>query len=142
MRTLQVTSILSLIEHLIKNIFNFKAGTSTKTVVHYAQEIQESGKFQNFDYGEEENIKRYGSSEPPAYHLENVSAPVALFYAQNDWLAGYQDVKKLFTNLPQQASRGLYKVPLDEFNHVDFLWGVDAPRLVYEQIFEIMMNYR
>lgn len=111
-------------------------------MVHYAQEIHESGNFQNFDYGSEENMKRYGKSEPPPYNLSNVSTSVVLFYAQNDWLAGYQDVKKLFQNLPAQASKGLYKVPLDDFNHVDFLWGVDAPELVYQKIFEIMKDYK
>lgn len=117
------------------------AGTSTKTVVHYAQEIQESGNFQNFDYGPEENMKRYGNNTPPSYNLENISAPVVMFYAQNDWLAGYQDVKKLYTNIPAQAAQGLYKVELDEFNHVDFLWGIDASELVYKKMFEIMKNY-
>jgi lysosomal acid lipase/cholesteryl ester hydrolase len=117
------------------------AGTSTKTVVHYAQEIHENGNFQNFDYGTEENVKRYGSSEPPSYNLQNISAPVALFYAQNDWLAGYQDVKKLYMALPAQSAKGLIKVAFDNFNHVDFLWGVDAPELVYKKIFELMKNY-
>lgn len=116
------------------------AGTSTKTVVHYAQEIHESGNFQNFDYGTEGNMKRYGRELPPSYNLKKISAPVALFYAQNDWLAGYQDVKKLYTNLPVESAKALIKVPLDNFNHVDFLWGIDAPELVYKKMLEIMKN--
>lgn len=66
------------------------AGTSTKTVVHYAQEIHENGKFQNFDYGNDGNIQRYGQEMPPSYNLSNILVPTALFYAQNDWLAGFQ----------------------------------------------------
>lgn len=118
------------------------AGTSTKTVVHYAQEIHESGNFQNFDYGTEENIRRYGRALPPTYNLTNVAVPVALFYAQNDWLAGYQDVKKLYTALPRNAPIDMYKIPYDNFNHVDFLWGIDAKELVYQKIFDIMRNYK
>ena len=34
------------------------AGTSVKNIVHYAQSI-DSGKFQMFNYGPEENIKIY-----------------------------------------------------------------------------------
>lgn len=64
------------------------AGTSTKTVVHYAQEIHEGGNFQSFDYGSAENMNRYGQVEPPLYNLDNISAPIALIYANNDWLAG------------------------------------------------------
>lgn len=56
--------------------------------IHYAQEIHENGKFQHFDYGEKENLKRYGQSHPPEYDLSVISSKVALFYAQNDWLAG------------------------------------------------------
>lgn len=117
------------------------AGTSTKTVVHYAQEIHERGNFQNFDYGTDENMRRYGTNEPPTYNLQNITAPIALFYAQNDWLAGYQDVKKLYSALPAHSSKMLYKVPFDNFNHVDFLWGIDAPELVYKKIFEIMEQF-
>lgn len=72
------------------------AGTSTKTVVHYAQEIHENGNFQNFDYGTDENIRRYGQELPPSYNLTNVLVPTALFYAQNDWLAGFQVILNPF----------------------------------------------
>lgn len=46
------------------------------------------GNFQYFDYGSKENIVRYGQEQPPQYQLQNISTPIALFYAQNDWLAG------------------------------------------------------
>lgn len=46
------------------------------------------GNFQYFDYGSKENIVRYGQENPPQYQLQNISTPIALFYAQNDWLAG------------------------------------------------------
>lgn len=118
------------------------AGTSTRTVVHYAQEIQEKGNFQNFDYGPEENMKRYGTKVPPQYNLENISTPIALFYAQNDWLAGYQDVKKLYQGISRHSSVELLKVPFENFNHVDFLWGNDAPALVYDKMLEIMKNHK
>jgi len=62
------------------------AGASTHTLIHFAQGIN-SGKFRQFDYGKKGNIKRYGQEEPPEYPLGNVSAPVALYWSQNDWLA-------------------------------------------------------
>lgn len=117
------------------------AGTSTKTVVHYAQEIHEEGNFQRFDYGTSENIKRYGQDKPPTYNITNIYTPFALFYAQNDWLAGPRDVEKIYAGL-QRTSIGMFKVPFDNFNHVDFLWGNDAPALVYQHLIELMMRYR
>ena len=47
-----------------------------------------SGTFRHFDYGDNKiNLKMYGSSLPPAYGLEKVTSPVALFSSANDWLA-------------------------------------------------------
>lgn len=117
------------------------AGTSTKTVVHYAQEIHDSGNFQQFDYGQAENQRRYGQALPPSYSLERISTPVALFYANNDWLAGPVDVANLFNRLTK-TSIGMFKVPNDNFNHVDFLWGNDAPEVVYKQLVMLMQRYR
>lgn len=51
------------------------------------------GNFQYFDYGSKENIVRYGQENPPQYQLQNISTPIALFYAQNDWLAGPEVLK-------------------------------------------------
>lgn len=63
------------------------AGTSTKTVIHYAQEIHDNGDFQFFDYGKEGNIKEYGTSTPPQYRPDKILVPTFLMYAENDWLA-------------------------------------------------------
>ncbi|XP_071571688.1 lysosomal acid lipase/cholesteryl ester hydrolase [Temnothorax nylanderi] len=62
------------------------AGASTKTLVHFGQEI-ESGKFRQYDYGSEKNLLIYNATEPPDYNLANITVPIALFYADNDWLA-------------------------------------------------------
>jgi len=62
------------------------AGTSTKTLVHLAQEYN-SGKFRQFDYGHAKNLQIYNTSEPPDYNLANITTPIALFYAENDWLS-------------------------------------------------------
>uniref|UniRef100_A0A182NS05 Partial AB-hydrolase lipase domain-containing protein n=1 Tax=Anopheles dirus TaxID=7168 RepID=A0A182NS05_9DIPT len=117
------------------------AGTSTKTVVHYAQEIHNEGNFQLFDYGDSENQRRYGRATPPGYNLENISTPIALFYANNDWLAGPKDVANLFDQL-HRTSIGMFKIPNDNFNHVDFLWGNDAPEVVYKQLLMLMQRYK
>lgn len=69
-----------------------------------------------------------------------MTAPFALFYAQNDWLAGPDDVGLLFDRLHRNAI-GMFKVPYDQFNHVDFLWGKDAPALVYTKMLEVMGRY-
>lgn len=62
------------------------AGTSTKTVIHYLQEIKNEGNFQKFDYGPEGNMIKYGNTTVPHYNLSNIKVPIYLMYAENDWL--------------------------------------------------------
>ena len=62
------------------------AGTSTKTVEHYAQEIN-SKNFAHYDFGKKQNIDIYGQEEPPEFSLGAITVPVASYWSQNDWLA-------------------------------------------------------
>lgn len=62
------------------------AGSSTHTIIHFLQ-LMKSGKFRRFDFGKGRNMKIYGNEQPPDYDLSQVTAKVALFYGQNDWLA-------------------------------------------------------
>ncbi|XP_018397034.1 PREDICTED: lipase 3-like isoform X2 [Cyphomyrmex costatus] len=111
------------------------AGASTKTMVHFGQEI-ESGKFRQYDYGREKNLLIYNATEPPDYNLANITVPIGIFYADNDLLADSLDVKKLYKSLSNILD--LYRVPLPKFNHLDFIWGKDAPKFVYKRLLKIM----
>ena len=63
------------------------AGTSVPTVAQYAQGVN-SNRFQKYDYDiSEKNIEKYGVPAPPQYDLTKVSAPVAAYWGENDWLA-------------------------------------------------------
>lgn len=61
------------------------AGSSTKQLLHYAQEVN-SKKFRKYDYGLQ-NFVKYASSSPPEYDIKKITAPLALFYSSNDALA-------------------------------------------------------
>ncbi|XP_072761541.1 lipase 3-like [Anoplolepis gracilipes] len=111
------------------------AGSSAKTIAHYAQEVI-SGKFRQYDYGRDKNILMYNSPEPPDYNLTNITIPIALFYGLNDWLIDIVDVQRLYQLLPNVVD--MYEVPWSKFNHVDFVWAKDAPKLVYERIFKLL----
>ena len=44
-------------------------------------------KFCRYDFGKEKNIEIYGQEDPPEYDVTKITAPVALYWADNDWLA-------------------------------------------------------
>ena len=102
----------------------------------YFQEVN-SRKFSHYDYGSAAaNILAYNSSTPPEYDLAKVTVPVALFWSDNDWLADPKDVKYLTSNLPNIVLNE--RIPLPKFNHIDFLWAIDADVLVYKKIVSLL----
>lgn len=111
------------------------AGSATDQLIHYGQEVN-SGHFRQFDFGHKKNLIHYKNRSPPDYDLKNVRIPVAIYYAQNDWLATVKDVERLIESLPNVVQT--YLVPHKKFNHIDFLWGIDAPTLLYATLFKIM----
>ncbi|XP_015436534.1 PREDICTED: lipase 3-like isoform X2 [Dufourea novaeangliae] len=123
---------------LLPTILNHTpAGTSAKTMVHYAQEIR-SGYFRQYDYGKIGNLFYYNSFFPPAYNLSRINIPIVMFSGENDWLSNSADVNHLKMELPYKPV--IYKVPFEQFNHVDFLWAVDAPKLVYTPLLAMMKS--
>lgn len=114
------------------------AGTSSMTVVQYAQEI-DSGFFQRYDYGILKNFDKYGQKTPPKYDLEQVVTNVTLYWGQRDLLADPQDVDNLRRALPNcDESR---KIGSPDFAHVDFLWGIDCKALIYDYLISKLDRY-
>lgn len=111
------------------------AGSSTKQLLHFGQ-LKSSGHFRQYDHGYIGNWKKYRRLSPPDYNLRNVTAKVALHYGANDWLTIPRDVEKLHQALPNVVGKFLVKYP--EFNHLDFVWGIDARELVYEKVIKLM----
>lgn len=113
------------------------AGASAKQFVHYGQLVKNGG-FKMFDYGWIKNIRKYGHLKPPSYNLSKITAPVALHYSSNDWLAHIQDVKKLEKQLPNIIKH--YLVPYPKFNHLDFLTAIECRPLVYDEVIKIIQD--
>ncbi|XP_028397161.1 gastric triacylglycerol lipase-like [Dendronephthya gigantea] len=112
------------------------AGTSVKDVAHFAQ-MYKSGKFQMYDYGwRYKNRMHYGQSTPKLYDVSKIRVPVALFSADKDWLATPKDVSKLKAKLKTVV----FSKDLVSWDHLDFIWGMDAPSLIYEDIAGLLKN--
>lgn len=114
------------------------AGAATYQMVHYVQEGS-SGRFCKFDMGSPQlNFAKYGSEYPPDYNLKNVISRVILHYADNDWLAAVEDVQRLYLQLPNAE---LNHVPDPRFEHMDFVWGIETRKMLYEPIVASMKLY-
>lgn len=103
--------------------------------MHFGQEVR-SGHFREFDFGYIENLRRYKHFSPPDYNLSNIRAPIALYFAYDDWLADLKDVEKLSNLLPNVINN--YLIPHERFNHLDFLYGVDVQHLLNDKILNTM----
>ena len=74
---------------------HYPSGTSLKTLLHFKQ-LMNTGEFRHFDYGTDENFKRYNSPYPPLIPLENIEDfPVAMIAGTKDKLADIEDVRWL-----------------------------------------------
>lgn len=114
------------------------AGASTRQIIHFGQ-LYKSGKFQQFDNGWIKNKLRYGSFKPPKYNLGNIKTPVFLHYSDNDWLSTPNDVHKLSKEIKSVV--GKFRVPCTEFNHLDFVFAINATELIYNRLLNIMEQF-
>ncbi|XP_052740925.1 lipase 3-like [Bicyclus anynana] len=108
---------------------HMSSGSSLMQFIHYGQMFQ-SGRFCRFDYGETDNLAKYGAITPPEYDLNRVTVPVVLFYSTNDWLSDLEDVKQLFAKLPNVYD----SYNINRFNHVDYMFADVAKVLIYSVI--------
>lgn len=114
------------------------AGASVKQLAHYGQGIDAKG-FRRYDYGTHlANFLHYGSFTPPSYDLSKVTSPVYLHYSTGDPLAEVPDVETLFSELGNPM--GMFLVPLEKFSHVDYMYGINAKELVYDEVVNIMKS--
>jgi len=62
------------------------AGASVRSLVHFSQGVNHAD-FLKYDFGKTKNMEIYGQERPPAYDISKITAPVAVYWGENDWLA-------------------------------------------------------
>jgi len=114
------------------------AGASTHTVLQYAQEVQ-SDEFEGYNWGSDlDNFHHHGASGVPTYDLKAVTTPLAVYWGQNDWLAASTDVLRTISQLPNIVPGMLLMIEYPKWNHLDFLWAIDADKYVYWPLLDNM----
>ncbi|RZC38778.1 hypothetical protein BDFB_014338 [Asbolus verrucosus] len=114
------------------------AGSSVKQFLHYGQEMV-SGEFRQYDFGDD-NQDHYGLSSPPNYDLSAITAPVYLLYSHYDGLSAEQDVIRLCEGLGDTC-KGKFLISEDAFKHLDYMYGIRAPELVYSKLINSMARH-
>ncbi|XP_068957871.1 lipase member N-like isoform X2 [Petaurus breviceps papuanus] len=110
------------------------SGTSIQNILHLKQLFQ-SDEFRAYDWGSKaENIRHYNQKIPPLYDLTTIKVPTAIWAGGKDLLVDPLDVAML---LPKIKNLHFYEM-LPDWNHVDFIWALDAPERVYSKILSLM----
>ncbi|XP_068625214.1 lipase 3-like [Battus philenor] len=117
---------------------HFPGGASAKTLAVYGQNIN-SGKYQHYDYGPIENLKRYGTVHPPLYDLNRTTSPVVFIYGENDFLSNPSNIKKISSQVPNVLES--YKVPRPEWNHFDNCYSQYTKKFIFPKINEYLLKY-
>ena len=99
---------------------DFPAGSGYQNIVYYAQDVDYSN-WKRFNYGEEDNVMKYGTFEPPLVPIQDLSIPVGLFSGSYDELADPTDV----ANLAQQLGSNVVYNQQFPLGHLSFGLALD-----------------
>lgn len=100
------------------------SGTSVKCLKHFIQFfLRDKPSFTKYDYGKQENVKVYGSEDPPTYDISKINTKVSLFYGENDTLCSLQNVAYL-----TDIKKNIKSYYMDQWGHIDYTWGKDKSK--------------
>lgn len=103
------------------------AGAGWRTLAHYAQIIKNK-RFQRWDYGADENNKRYGQPTAPDYDLSKIEVPLAIAHGDVDQLSDLQDVAWLLDESQSglRVKEHLVQLKQYHFGHNSFSMSIDG----------------
>jgi lysosomal acid lipase/cholesteryl ester hydrolase len=107
------------------------AGASSRTILHYAQEVTSNG-FHGFDWGSKADNFNHHHGDVPVYRLEDVTTPVALYWGDNDWLAAPEDILNTIMHLPNVLPGMNHEEGRAQMNFIEFfLRNISADFLIH-----------
>lgn len=116
----------------------YPGGLSFKCYLAYGSCVKYHD-FVMFDYGEEMNLKLYGTELPPKYPLDQITVPMYFMIGEDDILCGPKDAKRLYSQMSEAARKYDMQV-LKKINHIDFMYGKRVKEKVYDPIVKFLSN--
>ncbi|GFS31087.1 Myzus persicae-induced lipase 1 [Actinidia rufa] len=99
--------------------------------------VVRDGIVSKYDYGNPiSNIVHYGQARPPIYNLSNIprNFPLFMSYGGRDALSDVRDVGTLLDSLKLHDPNKLTVQYIKDYAHADFIMGVTAKDLVFNQM--------
>lgn len=115
---------------------NEPQSTSTKNMIHLSQTVRDKV-LRKYNYGSSNyNMKHYGQALPPAYNISAIPHDLPLFFSYGglDSLADVNDVKFLIDQFKFHDVDKIDVQFVKEYAHADFIMGVTAKDVVYNQV--------
>jgi len=119
----------NIFDDIISVMHHNPSGSSIKTLQHFAQLAQipkDQFRFEKFNYGPDENLKRYGSQNPPQWDLSKMKVDTVLINGTADLISSKSNVNALIERLPKDKTK-LYEI--EDWDHVTLLFAKDPTKL-------------
>ena len=77
-------------------------------------------------------------STPPQYYPSNITIPIALYSGTADWLVTPAEMQKLVPQIKNLVKH----VVIDGWEHLDFIWAMDAPKQCYNDVIKLFQSHK
>ena len=115
---------------------NYPNGTSPRTAMHWGQ-LAKTQKVARYDFGEQENIKRYGTIEPPLVDISSIrDVPIAIFWGKYDQIVPLIQSRWVRDNLDPSVLKHYEEW---ESGHLTFMIGKEVDYL--ERMQKLIRKY-